>query len=411
MARRSYPRGIRRWRTGWQVYCRVRGQLFHRERGPETTIDELVIARDLLRAESRQAVLGILPPKDLEAETLAAGAVRYLAARKSMTTYAARERDIGLWVGALGSRPWRAITTVEIQTVAEGWRTGGPKMVQRRAPGSRTAGARRQATWVPIAAPLSASTVNHRLRALENFYSVMLGSKRANNPVRAVPEYEEPEYQPREIPLAIVVDLLAALPDRGPGERGKARGGVSKSKARLTVMAWTGLPPAQLMAIRAQDVHPATQSVWIAGRKKGKGTEGQERPLTARGLAAFQELQAAGAFGPFTWSTCYRAWRRACAKVEADLTAQRDAWLAAHPGQEAPPVPELSRVRPYDLRHTYATLTLRATHDEGATGALLGHSGRKTTRKYTKGAVPEWLRGATALIDAAQQMGEGAKVG
>ena len=47
----------------------------------------------------------------------------------------------------------------------------------------------------------------------------------------------------------------------------------------------------------------------------------------------------------------------------------------------------LSRVRPYDFRHSYATAILAATHDLSTTQRLMLHSSASTTERYARAAV------------------------
>ena len=65
---------------------------------------------------------------------------------------------------------------------------------------------------------------------------------------------------------------------------------------------------------------------------------------------------------------------RACRRVEQH---------AASNGVEL----DLSRVRPYDFRHSYATALLAATHDLRTTQRLMLHSSGRTTERYARAAV------------------------
>jgi integrase len=113
-------------------------------------------------------------------------------------------------------------------------------------------------------------------------------------------------------------------------------------------------------------------------------------------------LKDADAFGEFSNSTTLRAWHRAAGYVEDELTAARDRWLVEHPGQEADPVPALRTIRPYDLRHTFASQMLRATGRKDVTQKLLRHADPRTTEKYAKAAVPDWLREASIQMAGLQ---------
>jgi site-specific recombinase XerD len=48
---------------------------------------------------------------------------------------------------------------------------------------------------------------------------------------------------------------------------------------------------------------------------------------------------------------------------------------------------DLASVRPYDLRHSYATALLASTHDLRTTQRLMLHSDPRTTERYARAAV------------------------
>ena len=242
--------------------------------------------------------------------------------------------------------------------------------------------------WTPKKKGLAASTVNHRLRALANLWTVLDGGRRAPNPVREVPEAEEPDHAPRAVPVAIVERILAALPDRGQGIRGQSRDAISKTKARLRVMAWTGIPPGTLGELQAGDVDLEAGTYQPPRRRKGRGSASRRKPLTARGIEAFRQLAAAAAWGPFSPQSARSSFKRACAEAQKQLAAE-DVTV------------DLSTLRPYDLRHTFATEALAATGDLAQVGRLLGHQSSKTTARYAAAAIDAVLAAAVKRLDAA----------
>lgn len=399
-ARRHAP-GIAPYRGRWRVYVRLHGRYRSKTYPIATPLETLREARDALRMairadvqrEGAPAPAGPAGPE----EPFRVAADRYLASRRSMPTYAERERDIGLWVAEFGDRAIGTIDSLAIATVLERWLLEGPKLVQRRTTAARTPGRRRGADWVAVPGPLAASTVNHRKRALANLVTRLFG-RGAANPARQVADYPEPDAPPRAIPLNLVEEVLAAMPDLGATQtRGAARPSVSIAKTFVTAMAWTWLTPAQLEALQEADIDWEGATVGVPRRRKGKGVPAHRRPLTARGLAALQALmtvKAAG--GHYEQSVTRRAWRAACAAV-----ARRYAET-----QTTPPV-DLDRLRPYDLRHTAATVVLAQTGDLAAAQALLGHADARTTARYAKAAIPAWLREAVQKVDAAQQAASG----
>ena len=61
---------------------------------------------------------------------------------------------------------------------------------------------------------------------------------------------------------------------------------------------------------------------------------------------------------------------------------------------------DLSRVRPYDFRHSYATAVLAATQDLKTTQRLMLHSSSSTTERYARAAVDPVLVAALDLFSA-----------
>lgn len=213
-----------------------------------------------------------------------------------------------------------------------------------------------------VEAPLSPSQVNKRLRALENLFTVLDG-RRAYNPVREVPEPEEPEGEARGIPFDVVEALLAQMPDRGRPQDGK-RGSVNLTKLRLRVIAYTGLSHTELSAIEPSHLHLSDGWVWVTGRKKGKGTKGTAQPLTAQGVEALQALADAGGLGTFSRSAMWKSFQRACRKIE------------------------LKGATPYDLRHSFASEVLERTEGNlSVTQLLMRHKSPKTTLRYAQSAI------------------------
>ena len=126
------------------------------------------------------------------------------------------------------------------------------------------------------------------------------------------------------------------MPERGQAIRGKARDTASKTKARLALMAYTGFAPATIMRLRPQDVRWDAGAVFVPGRRKGKGTKGQTIPLASAGLAALRRFDQLDCWGPFSTSSAWRSFQRACAKLG------------------------LAGLRPYDLRHSFGTAVYAA---------------------------------------------------
>jgi site-specific recombinase XerD len=106
------------------------------------------------------------------------------------------------------------------------------------------------ATWET--AGVAASSINHRLLELRALYRELdAEDAAAYNPTLDIRKRREPEPAPRAVPYDLIEAIIAYMPDRGRQlTAGASRPTASQSKARARVMAWTGLPPAQVMKIQ-----------------------------------------------------------------------------------------------------------------------------------------------------------------
>ena len=80
------------------------------------------------------------------------------------------------------------------------------------------------------------------------------------------------------------------MPDVGQGRKGEARDDQSKTKARLRLIAYTGLPHKQIKQLRPQDVNLRAGTLIVSARRKGKGVERRSILLTAEGLEALRHF-------------------------------------------------------------------------------------------------------------------------
>lgn len=316
---RNRARGVRRHGAGWQASVFVSGTLYCKQFPLPTPLEDMQAWRERTRIAKH-----IAKPN---AGTLAADAERYLKAVAAMPTIGERTRHIELWVDALGPTRWRgSITTDEISTILHQWRlTGGPN-----------------------GTPLSDTTVRHRRTALLHLWHTLDG-KDEPNPVRRSWKPKDPKPAARALSPETITRILDAMPE-------------CKTKARLRVMATTGLPHTQVMQIHpASDFDAAGARLRVRGRKKGDGTGDRWLPLSAAGVAALETFVAAKATGTFSASSVYKSWQLACRKVG------------------------VTNARPYDLKHSFGTLLYQASHDLAAVARLLDVS-MTTAQRYTLGA-------------------------
>lgn len=235
----------------------------------------------------------------------------------------------------------------------------------------------------------AASTCNHYRIALSHLWTTLDG-RNAPNPLKDVPMFAEPESEPRNLPTALVADLLQAFPDLGRATKGAKRPRVHLGRLRLTVMLTTGLSPAEIMRLQPGDLLLRDRAVFVRRRLKGKGVEGMMMPLTPAGVQALEALATAGAFGPFSTHALYKSWVKACRRLlKRNDLSEEDRRL-------------LQSARPYDLRHTYGTNVLQQTGDLSITKELMRHRSSKTTKRYARAAVPAYLRAAVDRLTRAE---------
>lgn len=365
-------KGIRRHGLGWEASVYVAGMPRTYQAFPITTPDEEMQAwrreakarLELQRGTS--ALVGRLPAGTFERDCQI-----YLRAVKAMPDYRGRCYDIALWAEIFQGRRTLMIKPHEIRAQRDRWLTVGPKRVYNR----------ETREWDARPIGLAGSTVNHRLRALQNLYTVLY--PQSYNPVTDVPEAAEPEAEDRSVPYTIIDTVLAAMPDRGRAVKGERRSAVSLAKAICRMMAYTGMPPAQIMALRPKhDLNVVLPAIRHPRRKKGKGAGGGWKPLPTDARPALQAFIAAKVPKTFSVDSVRQAWQRAVARaVEDELV----------PAQYA-------GMRLYDLRHSYATRILEATKDLKATQALLDHQDPRTTERYARRAMAGWLSSAVGTV-------------
>lgn len=348
------PRGIQATRFGYRAFVSVKGHpRASRRFSHDTAIQTIKDWRDRTRVQLKGKTPQAISPDG----TFATDAVVYLETVRAMPTIAERRKHIIEWLALFETRKRSEITPQMIRAQRDAWLT--------------TDG-------------YAGSSVNKRLRALQNMWTVLDG-RHAYNPVREVPECDEPDHAPRALPYWVIAALIKAMPDRGRAMKDGAVPKASQTKARLAVMVWTGLPPAQIMRLERSDVDLERQQVFVRRRRKGKrgdpeaGVRGRVLPLNAKGVAAFRKFAALNCWGPFSTSSVYKSFQRAVKAVNK-LPAFKKSPLVG--------------IRPYDLRHSFVTEVLKATGDPKLAQRLAGHSSFDTTLKYVRGAVEHVERAA-----------------
>lgn len=334
--RDDYGTGITRTETGWRAFIRVRGALYSKRFPDTATLTEVRDWRAALRVDVLRAAKAV--PDEPAPGTFADDIKTYLAAVTSMPTYNERDYHLGLWRDVLGGTRTRAsITSADVRAALQAWRLTGKN-----------------------GKPLSESACNHRRTALMHFYTVLNGRSGAN-PVRDIPKFRAPDPEARGVPFSELQKIFDALKD-------------TKTKARILVLALTGLPPSTLVRLTADAINYAEKTLTVPRRRKGKGTKTRVLPLTPEAIKAFKLLTRHDAWGHCSRDALRHSLHRACKRAKVKV------------------------IRLYDLRHSFGTEAYRASGDIRAVQALLDHSDVKLTERYTLGAVDARMRSALSAM-------------
>ena len=160
------------------------------------------------------------------------------------------------------------------------------------------------------------------------------------------------------------------------------------ARARLEVLAWTGMEPLQLK--RLTSAHLSIDERWYVSPQREKGSKRRRtprpvirKPMSAEAVRAFQRFIDAEAWGTFSTTGLRRMWNRAQARLQTALRIEL-----------ANPAFRLPHIRLKDIRHSFGTELYAQTKNEGTVGMMLDHApGSPMTRRYTLGGVPSVLRG------------------
>ena len=343
--RRKLPTGVRVLPNGrLQAYIRLyhgQGGLKSRCFPADTALSVLKAWREEQRVRYR---LGERLPEG--GETLGEAIRKYLPQIQSMPTRKEREQHLTHWLDVFGAhRPRKRISASDIRSELERLRSAG----------------------------YAGSTLNHFKSALSHLWTTLDG-RSAPNPARDLPRYrdESLDAPPRALSPSAVKALLGAMPR-------------SQTRARLTLMAWTGWPQRQISRLEPSDID-WDRAVFVRPRRKGKGAAGVWLPLLPQGWQALREFKRLGCWGSFSTSSMRKSLRTAAERVRAKPKTS--------PRVKA----ELEDVTPYMLRHSFATMVAAATQDDRAVMSLLQHSDIRTTHRYTEASVDPRVAAALSLV-------------
>lgn len=342
----ALPEQIYRTADGYQVRVKIGGKLLAKRFPIDTPIAKLEDTRDTFRIQLRRAKQSIASGAVLPrtARTLRDDVAIYVehlrgrVAAKDLhpTTLDGFDRYLRAWCVRFGDRPRGEIRTREIlEALAEFEREG----IVREAP----------------LAPASVNKCRLALLRLYEYMNVHDDLDNPHNPVAAVPLRTPPKPEPRGASYDVLEKILAKLPAGTP------------TAARLTLAAYTGMRPCEIMRIRAADWNKRAAELYI---RTGKGGPRRTIALLPQAAAALAELERLDAWGEYWAAPVGRALR--AAKIAAGY-------------------PEIE-LRAYDMRHSFGTLTYQLTGDIKATKEQLGHSTLAMTERYVEAAVSPTLK-------------------
>jgi len=347
-------RGIETTATGYRAYVRVKGFPLKTKRFRHPVdVAEVRLWRETTRSKlivRREEQIADAPTP----ETFRADVPRYLPAVKALPSYTERVRDISIWLPVFDTTPSLEIDALTIRTMRDQWLTVGPRWVQKK--GGR----------VLVNKPLAAGTVNHRLRALSNFFTVLY--PKHDNPVKDVEEADAGEPVPRSVSYVVIKAVLKAMTDQGRALKDQLREDFSAAKVRAHCLAWSGVTPTELERLQPADNRWRENLIIVGARRKGRGAPGRVVPLTKEGRAAFRELHRRALYGEFNVGVVNRALALACEAAQ------------------------LPRITCYTFRHSYITGVVRATKNLKLGGMLAGHRDDRTTHRYRMAAELEVLQ-------------------
>lgn len=266
-------------------------------------------------------------------------AKRYLrdSGVQALTTFKQRAKHIALWSIELGDVPRADITAGMIRAVRDRWKSE---------PGRGKTGG-----------PLAAATINKRLNALSNVWTVLDGS-RAPNPCHDVEDLPTPEAKPRAQSYDVIEQILAAVPDLGRSVKGQRRQSGSATRVRLRCFAYSPITPIQMKQLRPQDIDLKRGRLRLPERAKGAGAAAAWIPLPPQGIAAFRDFDRMKLYGKFAHDAVGVSFRRAARRVGVSM-------------------------RLYDLRHSYLTFVFRTTGNRQAVSEHGQHASWSTSERYT----------------------------
>lgn len=334
MPRKPDLTGIRPWKGKRQAYLQVHGHQLAKTFALSEPIEKLQAWRESQRKK-------YTPITDAEG-SFAADVAEYLSRITARQTYKQKAAHLELWLEALGrDRSRHSITATEIDRVIQRWLTTPTLPDYAKGERGRPSGPE----------GLSAGTLRKRRGTLRALFTKLDG-KQASNVVRASESPKEPKAESRGTDYGTIARILAVMPE-------------SKTKRRVEVLAYTGLPPMILQTVERSHVRLQDGTLRVRPRRKGHGVEARTLPLTVAGLDALRRFDHANAYGAFRTEKVNYSFLRACRR--ADVTG----------------------LTLYDLRHSFGAQLYRVTRDLATVARFLLLASTKMAERYAQAANQE----------------------
>ena len=271
----------------------------------------------------------------------------YLPQVSHLASFRERAIDIRRWAVLFAGRNRNTIKAIEIRKHLSAWAAGGET------------GRRNRHGHILPARPLSESSLNHRLSALSNFYTLLNG-KRGYNPCLDVDRFKEPDRKINAIDFKWVRKILAELPaDNING-------------AIVRCLAWTGMRPSQLNRVKRADVDLDHSTIWVPAAKGGRSNP---IALPKAGVRAFRRLIKFSDAGDYRFAE-----QREGPNERGFGQPNVNYWLRKAAAQAQYP----NKITSYWLRHSLATHMLEKGASTREVQHQLTHSSLELIERYTK---------------------------
>ena len=211
----------------------------------------------------------------------------------------------------------------------------------------------------------SGATCNHRRDALMNLVRVLYGDRAATG-LSDLVTFRKAPPKPRWLNRTHIADVLARLE---PG---------TKLSARLHLMHWTGMRPAQIRLLTPDNFHLNHKVPHVVSPRVKNGIVGAI-PLLEDGLRAARQFIDLDAFGKWRTEPANKALAKAAEKA----------------GRK--------RFTTYQIRHSFATGLRQSGADIADIQEMYGHTNPETTKIYAPAALEKNQKAIERLRAADQQ--------